>query len=153
MNSVFIIDSPLNRMLRALPRLRRRISRRKLLLLCGVLLFLAVALFYIISFSRFKPVTTTEPLSLPEEFLTPFHTRVCNLYCWLISETLLSTLRKSLQNCTRTLTNYLSFRVFWLIIVYEPFDCNNKSRKTWEPSLFSCSQGQIFHIIKNWIIG
>ena len=91
------LDFPLNRMLRALSMLRRRISRRGLLLLSGALLFLAVASFYIISFSRFKPVTTTEPLSLPEEFLSPFHTRVSSLHCWLISETLSSTLGKSLQ--------------------------------------------------------
>jgi len=146
------LDSPLNRMLRALSMLRRRISRRGLLLLSAALLFLAVASFYIISFSRFKPVTTTEPLSLPEEFLSPFHTRVSiYLYWWFISETLSSTLRKSLQQLhedTYKHPVFLSFsrnyliRVIWLKKQQEP-----KSR------LFYCSHGQIFHVIKNWIVG
>ena len=74
------LNSPLNRMLRALSKSRRcrRISRRGLLLLSAALLVLAVTLFYIIPFPWFKPVKTIEALSLPEEFLSPFHTGVSN---------------------------------------------------------------------------
>ena len=75
---------PLNRMKRTLSRLRRlslylcgRIRGKVKFLLFGALLVLAVTLFYVFSS---KPVTTPEVLSLPEEFLSPFHTKVSDWF-------------------------------------------------------------------------
>lgn len=71
--------------LRRLPLFRGRIPGRVSLLLLGALLVLAVSLFCVFhSVFHFKPVTTPEDSSLPEEFLSPFDTKVGDLLVWLV---------------------------------------------------------------------